>query len=307
MSDVREKILQYIKLMGPVLPIQISKHINTDIIFASAMLSELVSRKLIKISNTKIGSSPLYFLPGQEEKLGERAYNSLKGKEKEAFELIKDKQILREKSLEPWQRVAIKDLKDFAIPLQVTTKDGTEVFWKFYITNPDQAKEQIYKILQEEQPIEQQKEEQPAPVEEQQEEKQKEKQKETQLVFEPVIQEPIKKPVKKKSVPPEGHFYKQVLDFLSENEIEVLGIETISKAKEFNFVIKLPSNIGNLSYLLKAKDQKSVTEKDIFLAYAEAQQKHLPVIYLTNSKRMTAKAKEIISGQLRGQIVFKSF
>ncbi|HLD10751.1 MAG TPA: hypothetical protein VJB89_01605 [Candidatus Nanoarchaeia archaeon] len=305
MSDVREKILQYIKLIGPVLPIQVSKHVNTDIIFASAMLSELASRKLIRISNSKIGSSPLYFLPGQEEKLGERIYASLKGKEKEAFEFIKDKQILREKSLEPWQRIALKDLKDFAIPLQVTTKEGTEIFWKFYLTNPDQAKDNIYKILQEEQSVQDttQIQEQKEEVKEEQRGKLEEK----QLVFEPLIQEPIKKPSKKKSISAEGQFYKQVLDFLGENEIEVIGIETINKAKEFNFIIKIPSNVGNLNYLLKAKDQKSVTEKDIFLAYAEAQQKHLPVIYLTNSKRITAKAKEIVSGQLRGQIVFKNF
>ena len=305
MSDVREKILQYIKLIGPVLPIQVSKHVNTDIIFASAMLSELASRKLIRISNSKIGSSPLYFLPGQEEKLGERIYASLKGKEKEAFESIKDKQILREKSLEPWQRIALKDLKDFAIPLQVTTKEGTEIFWKFYLTNPDQAKDNIYKILQEEQSVQDttQIQEQKEEVKEEQRGKLEEK----QLVFEPLIQEPIKKPSKKKSISAEGQFYKQVLDFLGENEIEVIGIETINKAKEFNFIIKIPSNVGNLNYLLKAKDQKSVTEKDIFLAYAEAQQKHLPVIYLTNSKRITAKAKEIVSGQLRGQIVFKNF
>ncbi len=43
MPDQREEILKFIKYSGPVLPVQIAKHVNTNILFASAMLSELVS------------------------------------------------------------------------------------------------------------------------------------------------------------------------------------------------------------------------------------------------------------------------
>src|SRR3989344_3649133 len=269
MTDTREKIIQYIKLMGPVLPIQVSKHINTDIIFASAMLSELVARKLIRISHSKIGSSPVYYIEGQEDKLKDKVFEYLKEKEKQAYILLNDKQILKESQLEPWQRVALSNLKDFAIPLQVITKNGNEIFWKFHLMTNDSAKESIYNLLKEEQPkIE--KSEQENTVEQKPEEK--------QLIF-----EPIKK------------------------DIELLSMETINKAKEFNFVVRIPSKIGFLTFLLKAKDQRSVNDKDLFLAYAEGQQKHLPVIYLSNTKKTTQKANEILSNKLKGQVILKTF
>jgi hypothetical protein len=67
----QELILQTIKTKGPVIPNQIAKVIETDILFASAHLSELVSSNKLKISNTKIGGTPGYFLPGQESRLQE--------------------------------------------------------------------------------------------------------------------------------------------------------------------------------------------------------------------------------------------
>ena len=84
-------------------------------------------------------------------------------------------------------------------------------------------------------------------------------------------------------------------------------METINKAKEFNFVVRIPSKIGFLTFLLKAKDQRSVNDKDLFLAYAEGQQKHLPVIYLSNTKKTTQKANEILSNKLKGQVILKTF
>jgi len=42
-----DKILNFIRINGPVLPVQISKYVDTNILFAGAMLSELVSKKAI--------------------------------------------------------------------------------------------------------------------------------------------------------------------------------------------------------------------------------------------------------------------
>jgi len=62
-------ILHLVKSKGPVLPVHISKEVKQDLLFTSAMLSELVSKKKLKISYLKIGGSPLYFLPGQDDQL----------------------------------------------------------------------------------------------------------------------------------------------------------------------------------------------------------------------------------------------
>ena len=122
-----EKIIQLIKSKGPVIPAQISKEIETNIIMASAYLSELSSNNLVKISNIKIGGSPLYYLPGQEHKLQDFA-NNLHEKEKKSYDLLKQKKILRDLNLDPVVRVTLRQIKDFAIPLKVDYKGNSEIF-----------------------------------------------------------------------------------------------------------------------------------------------------------------------------------
>ena len=87
MDSNREKLLNFVKTNGPLLPVQVSKYLNTDIIFAGAMLSELVAHNHVFVTNTKRGGSPFYYTKGQESKLSQLGVY-LSGKEKEAFELI---------------------------------------------------------------------------------------------------------------------------------------------------------------------------------------------------------------------------
>ncbi len=140
MVDQREAALSFIKINGPVLPVQIAKVLNTNILFSSAILSELVDRKLIKITHASIGGSPVYYLSGQEALMDEKLYHSLGGKEKEAYYLIKDKKIVREKDLEPWQRVAIKSLKDFTRQITVLIDNEQDSFWKHHLVSDEEAK-----------------------------------------------------------------------------------------------------------------------------------------------------------------------
>ena len=62
MSDLKAKILDYIRLNGPCLPVQLSKQIHSNILFAGAVLSELFANQKIKISHAKIGGSPVYYI-----------------------------------------------------------------------------------------------------------------------------------------------------------------------------------------------------------------------------------------------------
>ena len=79
-NKVKERILSIISYEGPLLPIQISRKLEKDTIFAGAVLSELLKEKAIRVSNAKIGSSPLYYMAGQESKLS-LLYNHLPLKE----------------------------------------------------------------------------------------------------------------------------------------------------------------------------------------------------------------------------------
>jgi hypothetical protein len=133
---IKEKIISIFKDKGPCLPVNVAKETGLSILFASAFLSEFISEKKIKISNMKVGSSPLYFIPGQEKML-ENFSDYLKSKEKEAFILLKEKKILKDSEQEPAIRVALRAIKDFAI---FFNKNG-EIYWRYFTVEEAEIKE----------------------------------------------------------------------------------------------------------------------------------------------------------------------
>ncbi|MFQ5475343.1 MAG: hypothetical protein ACE5DM_05925, partial [Candidatus Nanoarchaeia archaeon] len=144
--DRHEKILQLARLKGPLLPAQIHRDLKTEPLFASAMLSELVDRKVMKLSHAKIGSSPVYFLPGQEARL-DILYKYLHEKEKRAYDLLKQQRVLRDSDQEPLIRATLRAIKDFAVPLDVTLNGETEIFWRWYLISNKDAEKSIKKML----------------------------------------------------------------------------------------------------------------------------------------------------------------
>ncbi len=136
--QVKEKIISFIGIRGPSLPVHIGKEINTSILFTSAFLSELISEKRLKISNLNVGNSHLYFIPGSEPLL-EGFSQHLKSKEKEAFELLKQKRILKDSEQHPVIRVAIREIKDFAIPF----KKDDQLYWKYLMVSDQELIDKI--------------------------------------------------------------------------------------------------------------------------------------------------------------------
>ncbi|MFH1642981.1 MAG: hypothetical protein ABIC04_08865 [Nanoarchaeota archaeon] len=139
---IRDQIIDFMKMTGPVLPVQVAKKINTDILIASAHLSELIGSKDVKVTSVRVGGTPIYYLPSQKEQL--QKYSSyLHEKERRAYDLLKEKKILRNSKLEPLIRVALQNTKDFAVPLQVRHNGDKEIFWKWYLLDNTQAEELI--------------------------------------------------------------------------------------------------------------------------------------------------------------------
>ena len=126
-SQIKEKILFTLRRRGPCLPVHIASEIETSILFASAFLSELFSEKKTKMSYMKIGSSSLYFIPGQEYLLEKFSYH-LKSKERDAFELLINHKFLVDSKQDPAIRVALRAIRDFAIPF----KQGEEIIWRYF-------------------------------------------------------------------------------------------------------------------------------------------------------------------------------
>ncbi|MFH1054165.1 MAG: hypothetical protein V1740_07135 [Candidatus Woesearchaeota archaeon] len=142
----KEKILRFIRANGPIIPVQLSKEINQNILMSSAILSEMVSKKELKVSNLKIGGTPLYYIQGQEPQL-QNYSNKLPPKEKDAYDLMRMKKVLREKNLDPIYRITLRMIKDFSVPLRVTINNNEELFWKWYLTPNDEAETLIKNML----------------------------------------------------------------------------------------------------------------------------------------------------------------
>ncbi|MBS3169158.1 hypothetical protein J4210_01635 [Candidatus Woesearchaeota archaeon] len=139
---IHDQILEFLKVTGPTIPTKVAKIIQTDIIIASAHLSDLASQRKVRISSLKFGGSPLYYLPGQEEQLYAFAAGNLNAKDMVVLENLNAKGVLREADLDLLSKVALRALKDFAVPLQVRTSDNSELFWKWHLLT-DEATNQL--------------------------------------------------------------------------------------------------------------------------------------------------------------------
>ncbi|MBW2996119.1 hypothetical protein KY332_02330 [Candidatus Woesearchaeota archaeon] len=138
----QEQIIEIIRQQGPLLPAKLAKAIGSNILIASAHLSNLVDEKKVLISNTKVGGSPVYYIDGQKGRLQEFASN-LNEKDYKTFDLLKQEKILRDDGLDQLTRVSLRTIKDFAVPLQVIKGENKIIFWKWYLISNQEAEDLI--------------------------------------------------------------------------------------------------------------------------------------------------------------------
>ena len=146
MND-QDRILQFLRITGPTLPSKVAKNIGSEVLIASAHLSDLSSQGKVKISYLKIGGSPLYYLPGQEAQIYPFAAGNINPKDYIVLEKLKTRKILRENELDLLSKVALRSLRDFAIPLQVVIDGQREIFWRWYLFSDNETNEMIQSIL----------------------------------------------------------------------------------------------------------------------------------------------------------------
>ncbi|MEK6824078.1 MAG: hypothetical protein AABY06_03520 [Nanoarchaeota archaeon] len=277
--QVKEKIISFIRIKGPSLPVHVAKEINTSILFTSAFLSELISEKRLKISKLNVGNSSLYFTQGQEPLL-EGFSQHLKGKEKEAFELLKQKKILKDSEQHPAIRVAIREIKDFAIPF----KKDEQIYWKYFtasdqellnkikeeqkteslLTNlPEiQIKEEISRINEVKKQFEIAEKKPEIKIEEKPQNFEVFSIQKLKVKANKKEPEKIKEKLSKKGG---DKFFNKVKEFLSKKSIEIIDIEGFSKTD-----LTLKIKVQNKEKLLIAYNKKKIDEKDIINAYKKA-------------------------------------
>jgi hypothetical protein len=265
----KNRILEVINQRGPELPVRVASTIGQNNIFTAAFMSELVGEQKLKLSNMKVGGSPLYYIQGQEEQL-QKFTEYLNHKEKEAFKLLKQSEILEDANQEPAIRVALRSIKDFAVPIKIIDQGQEKIFWKIHTLPNDKAKELIEGIIN---PTPIKKEEPKAEVKE----IVKEQIQEVKKVEETQEVQKIKEPKIKETSSP---FLDKLRKNLSQKEYEITK-EILAKKKEFTAKIKLNSHFGPQELYLVAKDKKKITLEDIVSTLQKAQAEKMPALIIS--------------------------
>jgi len=302
-DETKKRIIALLQTKGPCLPVQISRETRIQTLFISAFLSELRDENKIKISNLKVGGSPLYYLEGQEAKL-ENFKQYLHQKEIEALELLKKSKILRDSEQDPAIRVALRSIKDFAFSF----KRDEEIYWRYLTTSEQEVKDILEPIKKKIEETEIRKPETkipepilPAKEEITKEEKpkeikiQKEKPKEitkpaaTPSSFNnPLALKP--EPKKPEKIKPKSEFVEKVIEFLKNSKFSILE-EKEYKSKEYNCISQLKTELGPIDFLTQAKDKKSISESDLDTLLRQAQSIPLPALFIYTGT-LSKKAQE---------------
>jgi hypothetical protein len=329
----KDAVLRIVQMKGPVIPNQVRKEIGGENLFIGAVLSELASEGKVKVTHTKIGGTPAYYCPGAESRLVSLIPH-LNEKDRKTAELLKQRRILKDSDLTPLLRVSLRNIHDFAKPLEVSIRGQREIYWKWYLVPTNEAEQLISKQVR---PVAKQEKievkvpepspaikkelvvETPKPVVEPKREvkptepiKEKEKPKEKEIVKEKKAKKEEKKlEVQKELVmsaeeleKEKDSFFKKALEYFKENDIQVVDYKIIRKKSEIDFTIAVPSRIGSQEYYCKAKSKAKVNDGDLSTVYVQGQAKKLPVIFLTTGE-LTKKAKEMLSKDFKGMIVKK--
>ena len=253
-NEIKESIISALKSRGPSLPVHIANEIKSSMLFASAFLGELVSEKRVKMSHMKVGSSRLYLLTGQEPSL-ENFSQHLRSKEKEAFLLLKEKKFLRDTAQSPAISVALREIRDFALPF----KSGEEIVWRYF-----SVPESEFKIA-EKKPLEIEVKKPAIATAE------GEIQKPLDIFSKEGKEEHKKKPKKKRISDKENRFFASIKEFLSSNSIDLLDIKSLGKGE-----ITLKIKDKGKEMLLVAYNKNKITENDIINASKKASKESLP-------------------------------
>jgi len=289
--EISEKILYIVKTKGPILPVELSKEINTNILMASAYLSEQVSNKKIKITHIKVGGSPLYYVNGQEHKL-QNFYNNLHEKERKIYDLLKRNKVLRDITQQPIVRVVLRQIKDFAKPLEVNVKGNKELFWRWYLLSNQETESLIRQIMQRH-------EKQPK-IEKKQETG--EKQSFSDVQNQKISKEPLISIKPEKSLfvdkTTTDDFLSKIKLYFKEKDIEVIDHNIIRKNSDMEFTVKVPTNVGKQTYYCKAKNKKKCNDGDLSSAYVKGEFKKYPILFITTGD-FTKKAKEMLLNEFK--------
>ncbi|MBN1275098.1 hypothetical protein JXA12_02300 [Candidatus Woesearchaeota archaeon] len=294
----REAVLSVLQRKGPCLPVHIKQALGEgDTFTIGALLTELREAGKLKISNTKRGGSPFYYVPEHAYRMAEHL-DDLGEKERRAAQLLKERKVLRDKEQEPLTRVCLRQIKDFAIPVEAKTKDGAELFWKWYLLPNDEAENQVKQAL--------------GITPEQAKEQPRNPPAQAATPATTPQHTPTERPAEPRPTPTTkalkeqddtgDPFLRRVLAYFTEKRIHVTKKDVKRKDSDIEFEITLPTAVGRVDYFCKAKNKKKCNDGDLSSAYLQGQGKKLPVLFITTGD-VAKKAKDKLKHEYKGLLL----
>ena len=192
--------------------------------------------------------------------------------------------------------MSLRQIKDYSKQIQVRDNGKEDIFWKWYLIDDEEAKKLITDAVNERKEIflETPKIEKPKVQPKIREVKPEKIEEVKEAEEEAEIEEEAELPSFVQEIDPLGAF-------LIKNKFEVLKQDIIKKDKEINFVTELDIKVGKMTFFVKYKDKKRVTESDIALAMHEAGK--LPLFFLSTGD-LTKKTEEMMQKEFKG-VVFR--
>jgi len=334
-----EQVFNAVKSNGPLIPLDVRQLIKMgDSIIIGATLSTLVDRKLVKVTHIKRGGSPFYYVVGQEEKLSDLS-KFLGEKDKKVFDLLKQKQVIRDAIEEPLVRVALRNLPDFSKKLDLEINGVKEIFWRWYMITDDEAIQILTKKSKEKgiEKVTDVVETSKGKDDKKEKEDITEDKKSAVVNLDDKSKTEVKvKPHRKKSESKEeteefieqkaevqqavltsagqnpnlpviisqfnDSFINKIGEFFVSSSILVREAKQIKKGADYELIIDMPTPVGSVEYFCKVRSKKKCNEGDLSSAYVQSQKARLPILFITTGE-VAKKAKDKLKVDFKGMII----
>lgn len=327
---MKEDILGFLERNGPSVPATIASSLRKDSVLVNAVLSELIRDKKVYLTDMRYGRSRLHYLAGQEAQL-DSFIDKLNEKDRATARKLKEARVLRDSEVEPLTRVSLRNIPDFAVPLEVSFNQRREVFWKWHLLSSDEAVNRIKEMLgvkdeevassrhapeemhttepekdsSETEASAAERDEYPGEAESSAKAEEKVKPQSHQEQEEPAASadgesaeehRPEEETYTHDSqglleTETDDPFGNEVISFLKEKDIRVIRCDVERKGTDLDLEVIVPSPVGGLRYYCKARKKKSIDDGDLAAAYVTALMRKLPALFVTPGT-LTKKAQE---------------
>jgi|TARA_Y100000310_G_C20692729_1_gene823398 hypothetical protein len=301
-----EKILDYIKRIGPSTPIEVAQRVGSDSLIVAAILVDAASQHRIKRSKRKAGGSHRYYYYEEQLKMLQKRINSvLQPPDKQMIQKVLNEKVLSELNLQPQEVSILSGLEDLITGFTFEHENRIVRGWCSPNINEEKARETILKKIKpaepevkaeepkakaevkepeikKKSPEEKEKRGSGAPGQRGAEKGKRESPKKEEKESEEDLKEQIRREILEEI---KGSFVDNIMQKLEKHNIDIKDQREIKKGKEYELVISVPTNLGSQKYLVRvfSAGKKKVGAKDIYSLGMEAVSKKIPAIAVSSS------------------------